>query len=122
MTHLMLQHNSQQKSPGIAAASIFSRNWQNELFGLCRNLSGRFARRWALLGLGNRVTQRGCGPETRELSGPVKASLGSRTILAGDGARAWEGAASSAGNVHLYQVLLTTSASSHQWLVCARSL
>ena len=63
---------------------------------------GRFARKWAVRGLADRQTKRACGPETREeVSGTVKQALGRRTILCGDGARAWEGAARSAGKAHL---------------------
>lgn len=56
-------------------------------------------------GLADRVTQRGCGPESKEeVCGTVKKALGRRTIVCGDGARAWGGAAAAAGKAHLSRV------------------
>ena len=86
-----------QKSGRLGSAA---RNTTNK--GRTLVLLGRFARRWMIRGLADRVTQRGCGPESKEeVSGTVKKALGKRTILCGDGARAWGGAAAAAGKAHL---------------------
>ena len=84
-----------RKGPSAASSSSTS-------LGRTLVVVGRFARKWAVRGLADRQTKRACGPETREeVSGTVKQALGRRTILCGDGARAWEGAARSAGKAHL---------------------
>ena len=81
-----------KKRKGPSAASSSSTRLGRTLV-----VVGRFARKWAVRGLADRQTKRPCGPETREeVSRTVKHALGRRTILCGDGARAWEGAARSA--------------------------
>eukprot|EP00435_Cladocopium_sp_Y103_P065288 s77_g27.t1 len=104
---------------GASAASSSTTNLGRSLV-----VVGRFARRWAMRGLADRKTARGCGPESREeVSKTVKQSLGRRTILCGDGARAWSGAAASARLEKLiFLEWRTTSASLHLLLACAKLL